>query len=245
MDSIQERIFANLCPPIEPVLSYPRRLPETQNVVLHGSYECPIKLLHIVRQVTCEYKPKRFSPVIMRLLWPRSTGLLFSTGKFVVVGAQSLEHGRKSAHNYRLLLEALGYRTKLVRLRLTNSVMSFNVGFYVRMERFEDRYPLTTSYKPGIFPGLNFTEGRDNPATEDKGPTFLIYDSGNIVGSGIRSQSVAMRAIGRLIKKLRPMQTDALPKKASDRFKYRNDNKTNNKEKKKRAKPYKISAYSI
>ena len=36
-----------------------------------------------------EYNPKRFSAVIMRIREPRTTALIFSTGRIVITGAKS------------------------------------------------------------------------------------------------------------------------------------------------------------
>lgn len=44
-----------------------------------------------------EYNPSRFSAVIMRIRDPRTTALIFSTGKIVITGAKSEYGARKAA----------------------------------------------------------------------------------------------------------------------------------------------------
>lgn len=47
-----------------------------------------------LRARNAEYNPKRFSAVVMRIREPRTTALLFGSGKMVVTGARSEESAR-------------------------------------------------------------------------------------------------------------------------------------------------------
>ena len=47
-----------------------------------------------------EYNPKRFAAVIMRIRQPRTTALIFSSGKMVCTGAKSEEESRLAARKY-------------------------------------------------------------------------------------------------------------------------------------------------
>lgn len=47
-----------------------------------------------------EYNPKRFAAVIMRIREPKTTALIFTSGKMVCTGAKSEELSRDAAKKY-------------------------------------------------------------------------------------------------------------------------------------------------
>ena len=51
--------------------------------------DCPLELKNIALHArNAEYNPKRFAAVIMRIRDPRTTALIFSSGKMVCTGAK-------------------------------------------------------------------------------------------------------------------------------------------------------------
>lgn len=59
-------------------------LPASQNVVATVNLECKLDLKDIaLRARNAEYNPKRFAAVIMRIREPKSTALIFASGKMV------------------------------------------------------------------------------------------------------------------------------------------------------------------
>jgi transcription initiation factor TFIID TATA-box-binding protein len=59
---------------------------------------CKIDLRHLAQWCrNAEYNPQRFSAVILRIREPRTTGLVFSTGKVVITGAKSEEDAFQAA----------------------------------------------------------------------------------------------------------------------------------------------------
>merc|ERR1719356_1395815 len=59
-----------------------------------------------------EYNPKRFAAVIMRIREPKSTALVFSTGKIVITGAKTGSDAWISARKYVRILQKLEYPAK-------------------------------------------------------------------------------------------------------------------------------------
>ena len=55
-----------------------------------------------------EYNPKRFAAVIMRIREPRTTALIFSSGKMVCTGAKSEDLSRLAARKYARVIQKLG-----------------------------------------------------------------------------------------------------------------------------------------
>jgi len=47
-----------------------------------------------------EYNPKRFAAVIMRLRDPKTTALIFASGKMVCTGAKTEEDSNRAARKY-------------------------------------------------------------------------------------------------------------------------------------------------
>lgn len=69
-----------------------------------------------------EYNPKRFAAVIMRIREPRTTALIFSSGKMVCTGAKSEEDSRLAARKYARIIQKLGFTVSILKLRYNCNV---------------------------------------------------------------------------------------------------------------------------
>lgn len=56
-----------------------------------------------------EYNPSRFHGLVMRLLEPRCTALIFRSGKVVVTGARNDRLARLGARKFARIIQKLGY----------------------------------------------------------------------------------------------------------------------------------------
>lgn len=64
--------------------------PVIQNVVGTMNLGCQLELTDIYwKAKNAEYNPNRFAAVIMRLQRPKTTALIFRSGKMVITGAKS------------------------------------------------------------------------------------------------------------------------------------------------------------
>ena len=71
---------------------------------------CSLDLKRIaVRARNAEYNPQRFAAVIMRIREPRTTALIFSSGKMVCTGAKSVEDSHLAARKYARIIQKLGF----------------------------------------------------------------------------------------------------------------------------------------
>lgn len=71
---------------------------------------CKLDLKKIALQArNAEYNPKRFAAVIMRIREPRTTALIFSSGKMVCTGAKSEDDSRLAARKYARIVQKLGF----------------------------------------------------------------------------------------------------------------------------------------
>ena len=68
-------------------------VPQLQNVVATVSLGCTLELKNIALQArNSEYNPKRFAAVIMRIREPKTTALIFKSGKMVHTRSPSCPH---------------------------------------------------------------------------------------------------------------------------------------------------------
>lgn len=64
--------------------------PILQNVVGTCEAGCQVDLKQVaLKSRNAEYNPKKFSAVVMRIREPKTTALIFSSGKIVITGAKS------------------------------------------------------------------------------------------------------------------------------------------------------------
>lgn len=82
-----------------------------RNIVSTVNLGCPLELKSIaLRARNAEYNPKRFAAVIMRIRNPRTTALIFSSGKMVCTGAKSEEDSIQAARRYARVIQKLGFQ---------------------------------------------------------------------------------------------------------------------------------------
>ena len=77
---------------------------------------------------------QRFAAVIMRIREPKTTALIFASGKMVVTGAKSEEMSRLAARKYARIIQKLGFQAKFTDFKIQNIVGSCDVKFPVRLE---------------------------------------------------------------------------------------------------------------
>lgn len=87
-----------------------------RNIVSTVNLSCKLDLKKIALHArNAEYNPKRFAAVIMRIREPRTTALIFSSGKMVCTGAKSEEDSRLAARKYARIIQKLGFTVKFYR----------------------------------------------------------------------------------------------------------------------------------
>ena len=81
-----------------------------RNIVSTVNLCCKLDLKKIALHArNAEYNPKRFAAVIMRIREPRTTALIFSSGKMVCTGAKSEDDSRLAARKYARIIQKLGF----------------------------------------------------------------------------------------------------------------------------------------
>lgn len=111
--------------PITPMSVDSQIVPQLQNIVSTVNLGCKLDLKKIALQArNAEYNPKRFAAVIMRIREPRTTALIFSSGKMVCTGAKSEEMSRLAARKYARIVQKLGFEV-LLRIHFKISLIEY------------------------------------------------------------------------------------------------------------------------
>ncbi|KAJ3673575.1 hypothetical protein LUZ60_005567 [Juncus effusus] len=141
-------------------------VPTLQNIVSTLNLDCQLDLKRIALHArNAEYNPKRFAAVIMRIREPKTTALIFASGKM-----------------YARVIQKLGYPAHFKDFKIQNIVGSCDVLFAINNRKLADsRHGAFISYEPEIFPGLIYRMIQPKIV-------LLIFESGKIVLTGAKSK---------------------------------------------------------
>ncbi|XP_012519192.1 PREDICTED: TATA box-binding protein-like protein 2 [Propithecus coquereli] len=169
--------------PMTPVSECSGIVPQLQNIVSTVNLACKLDLKKIALHAkNAEYNPKRFAAVIMRIREPRTTALIFSSGKMVCTGAKSEEQSRLAARKYARIVQKLGFPARFLDFKIQNMVGSCDVRFSIRLEGLVLTHQQFSSYEPELFPGLIYRMVKPRIV-------LLIFVSGKVVLTGAKERS--------------------------------------------------------
>ena len=157
------------------------------NVVATANFGCTIKLEQLAWQCYGEYNPKTFRAVKLRLTSPRSTALVFSSGKVVCTGGASECAALTAAHVYLSIVRTVHPEARMRSVTVQNIVASGNFGAPVRLEELARAFLLRSAFDPELFPGLRLKLR----APKAK---ILIFCGGKCVIAGCRNRADLARA---------------------------------------------------
>jgi transcription initiation factor TFIID TATA-box-binding protein len=160
-----------------------------ENVVATATLDQKIDLDAVVKgNPGVGYDPATFPGLVYKIKRPRTSILIFRTGKMVCTGAKSSKEANKAIKKVVKEMKKSGIiipgkpKTKIV-----NIVASGNLGGLIDLEK--SAYSLgRTMYEPEQFPGLIYRV--DNPKV-----VFLIFASGKIVCTGATKEEDVYRAV--------------------------------------------------
>ncbi|KAL8283243.1 hypothetical protein RQP46_006021 [Phenoliferia psychrophenolica] len=153
-------------------------VPTLQNIVATVNLDCRLDLKTIALHArNAEYNPK--APVIMRIREPKTTALVFASGKVVVTGAKSEDDSRLASRKYARIIQKLGFEAKFQDFKIQNIVGSCDVKFPIRLEGLAFHHGHFSSYEPELFPGLIYRMVKPKVV-------LLIFVSGKIVLTGAK-----------------------------------------------------------
>ena len=132
-----------------------------------------------------DYRPKRFSAAIIRIREPKTTALVFQSGKMICLGAKTEEVSRDAVKRYtRMLRKTLNRNITFHNFTVQNVVASHDVGFSLKVEQFYQEASsagMVAKYDPENFSSM---------VLKMKVPkvTLLIFHTGKIIITGAKSR---------------------------------------------------------
>jgi len=180
-------------PKVEPIINI-------ENIVASATVKHKIELNAVVKAFPdAEYRPGRFPGLVFRLKKPKTSTLIFGSGKMICTGARSEKEAERAL---RKLVKVLKEGGILImdkpEIKIVNVVATVNLGGSVDLlELYESERDMRGSivYEPEQFPGLIYR-------MEDPRAVFLIFSSGKLVCTGARKEEDVHQAVIKLHRKL-------------------------------------------
>ena len=130
--------------------------PHLQNVVVtfHIGVD-HVNLKHLANLIPwIEYDPRKFAAATMRLTKPRSTCLLFGSGRGVCTGSKVRSEACLAAYSYVCLLKRLGIQCHFASFAVQNIVSAVHCHFRIDLMSIAESESSYCGYEPEMFPGL-------------------------------------------------------------------------------------------
>jgi len=163
-----------------------------ENVVISATLNQKVDLNSVVKgSQNVEYTPKKFPGLVFRLKRPKTTTLIFSSGKMVCTGAKSEKEAHRAVMNVIKELKKNGIIIiNKPELKIQNIVASGILGGMADLEK--SAYTLKhTMYEPEQFPGLIYR--MENPKV-----VILLFASGKLVCTGAKKEEDIHTAVNQL-----------------------------------------------
>lgn len=167
-----------------------------QNIVASASLDHDIPLIKLAEALpNTEYNPEQFPGLVMRIKEPKTSALIFSSGKIVCTGAKSMKKVKLAIEAIIKNLAKIKIRIrKKPQIKVQNMVASGSIGIDLNLNKLAMDLE-NTEYEPEQFPGLVYKL----PGTR---ATFLLFSNGKIVCTGTRSETKLREAVDKLVKNL-------------------------------------------
>ena len=167
------------------------------NIVVSTSLEHDIPLEKMAATLSnTEYNPEKFPGLVIRIREPKTSALIFSSGKVVCTGARTLEKVEESLQQIIKSLEKINIKIKIKpKINVQNIVASGSVGMDLNLNVLAMKLE-NTEYEPEQFPGLVYKLPQAKA-------TFLLFSNGKIVCTGTKSEEQVNDAVDKLIENLK------------------------------------------
>ncbi len=166
-----------------------------QNVVASVDlyFKIPLERVASILMTSSEvsYIPEQFPGLVVKIKQPKTSALVFSSGKMVITGAKSAQ-GIKEAvtvlrHQLRMASTTKGPKNKAAKITVQNIVASGNIGYKIDLE-LAALLLENSMYEPEQFPGLIYRLKK--PKT-----VLLLFQTGNVVCTGAKKEAYVFQAV--------------------------------------------------
>jgi len=167
------------------------------NIVVSTSLKHDIPLEKMASTLSnTEYNPEQFPGLVIRIKEPKTSALIFSSGKVVCTGAKTIEEVELSLQKIIKSLQKLNIKIKITpELAIQNIVASGSVGMDLNLNTLAMKLD-NTEYEPEQFPGLVYK-------LKEAKATFLLFSNGKIVCTGTKSEDEVHKSLDMLIVNLK------------------------------------------
>ncbi len=173
---------------------------EVVNIVVSTSlgHDIPLEKMAATLSNT-EYNPEQFPGLVIRVKDPKTSALVFSSGKVVCTGARTMENVRESIKKIIKSLEKINVKITITpEIKIQNIVASGRVGMDLNLNTLAMKLE-NTEYEPEQFPGLVYK-------LPEAKATFLLFSNGKVVCTGTKSEDAVHKALDILIGKLKSIK---------------------------------------
>ncbi|MDP3697981.1 MAG: TATA-box-binding protein [Nanoarchaeota archaeon] len=167
------------------------------NIVISSSLEKDIPLEKMAATLpNTEYNPEQFPGLVLRIKDPKTSALIFSSGKIVCTGARTMEQVDLSIQSIIKSLKKLNIHVTIKpKITVQNIVASGSIGMALNLNVLGLKLP-NTEYEPEQFPGLVHK-------LKGTSATFLLFSNGKIVCTGTKTEQEVNEATDLLIERLK------------------------------------------
>jgi transcription initiation factor TFIID TATA-box-binding protein len=173
--------------------------PKIVNIVVSADIHTDLDLNYITREIkNTEFEPEQFPGLVYKINSPKTSTLVFSTGKLICTGARSIGDAEIAIKKIVKNLQKIGFKMKgEPELRLQNIVATADLGIEVDLEALI--FELSNcEYEPEQFPGLVYRV--KNPKV-----AILVFNTGKIVCAGAKSEEDVKKGIEQLVHELKEL----------------------------------------
>ncbi len=173
--------------------------PKIVNIVVSADIHTNLDLNYITREIKgTEFEPEQFPGLVYKINSPKTSTLVFSTGKLICTGARSIEDAEIAIKKIVKSLKKIGFEMKREpELRLQNIVATADLGIEIDLETLIFELP-NCEYEPEQFPGLVYRV--KNPKV-----AILVFNTGKIVCAGAKSEEDVKKGIQQLVEELKDL----------------------------------------
>jgi len=167
------------------------------NIVVSTALEKDIPLEKMAATLpNTEYNPEQFPGLVLRIKEPKTSALIFSSGKVVCTGARTMEEVDLSILSIIKSLKKMNINVTIKPIiTVQNIVASGSIGMALNLNVLGIKLP-NTEYEPEQFPGLVHKLKGTNA-------TFLLFSNGKIVCTGTKTEEQVNDATDKLIENLK------------------------------------------
>jgi len=140
-----------------------------------------------------EYNPDQFPGLVMRTKEPKTSALLFTSGKVVCTGSRDMINAKKAICVIIGSLKKINIKITIEPvLKIQNLVGSGELGFDLNLNELAMKLP-NVEYEPEQFPGLVYKIRKPYHSS------FLLFSNGKIVCTGTKSRDEMEKCLEQLV----------------------------------------------